>query len=124
MIHLIIDQKPLPKERPRFNTKSGHAYTPSKTAKYESHIKFAAKCVCQRPFEGPVEVRLVFNFLKAKSSKLNHVTKRPDIDNLTKGVLDALNGVAFIDDAQIIKLYCEKNFSAVENIEITVHELK
>lgn len=70
-----------------------------------------------------MEVRLVFNFIKAKSSKRVMHTQRPDIDNLCKGVLDALNGVAFIDDAQIIKLCCEKNFSDVENIEITIHEL-
>lgn len=123
VIHLIIDQKPLPKERPRFNTKSGHAYTPLKTAKYESHIKFAAQCVCQRPFENAVEMTIRFNFLKAKSSKLTHVTKRPDLDNLIKPILDALNGVAFVDDSQIVQIYASKKFGDFENIEITVHEI-
>ena len=122
MIHLIVNLKPIPKERPRFG--KGHVYTPSKTAKYESHIKMLAKAMIDEPYSGPVEVRLVFNFIKAKSSKKEMHTQRPDIDNLQKCVLDSLNGVAYLDDCQVIRLYSEKNFSAVENIEITVIEIK
>jgi Holliday junction resolvase RusA-like endonuclease len=123
VIHLSIDLKPLPKERPRFNARSGHAYTPSKTAKYESHIKFHAQCVCKKPMTGAVEIEIKFNFIKAKSSKLIACTKRPDIDNLIKGVLDALNGVAFMDDSQIVRLVSEKNFSSKDGIEIFITEI-
>ena len=77
-----------------------------------------------KPHEGAIELRLVFNFIKAKSCKKTMHTQRPDLDNLAKGLCDSLNGVAFLDDAQIVKLTCEKNFSDVENIEITIIEIK
>lgn len=123
VIHLTIDLKAVPKARPRFNRVSRQIYTPAKTSAFESHVSFAASCVCKRPLEGAVEVEINFNFLKAKSSKLIAHTKRPDIDNLIKSVLDGLNGVAFIDDAQIIKLIASKNFGDKDFIEITICEL-
>lgn len=122
MIHLSIDIKPIPKARPRF-TRNGHTYTPATTLKFESHIRQFAKARTTRPLEGALEVDLKFNFLKAKTSKLTAHTKRPDLDNLIKGVLDALNGVGFVDDAQIVKLTAEKNFSDRDFIEITINEL-
>lgn len=123
MIHFIIDLKPVPKARPRFNFKTKSTYTPAKTSQFESHIKFHAQCVCQRPLEGALEVDVKFNFVKAKTNKKAMHTQRPDLDNLLKGVLDALNGVAFLDDCQIVKLSSEKKFSEKDSIEILINEL-
>ena len=103
--------KPRSKQRPR-STRSGHTYTPKETREYEKNI---AEMYDGNLFaEGPLHVRLVFRAdkieltireLQPKSipSKL-----RGDIDNYAKAVLDALNGVAYTDDKQVVALTLEK----------------
>ena len=49
-------------------------------------------------------------------------TKKPDIDNIVKIVLDALNKMAFKDDNQITKLEVEKVYSEKEKIFIRIEE--
>lgn len=104
--------------------KQKRTYTPKKTANFESQIKNTAMNTIDKPLLGPLEIRIVFNFKRAKSSKDLYVTKRPDLDNLQKSVFDALNKVAWKDDSQIIRVHAEKNFSDVECIEITIVEIK
>jgi Holliday junction resolvase RusA-like endonuclease len=59
---------------------------------------------------------MVFWFERPKShSKIRRAraepkTSRPDIDNLVKLGLDALNGVAYIDDGQVYWLNAEKRY--------------
>lgn len=47
-------------------------------------------------------------------------TKKPDTDNLIKAVLDALNGVAYEDDAQIVMIAARKCYSVHPHIEIRI----
>ena len=49
--------------------------------------------------------------------------KKPDIDNVIKLVADALNEVAYKDDAQIIELECRKFYSDIARMEITLEDL-
>ena len=45
-------------------------------------------------------------------------TKKPDIDNIIKIVLDALNKMAFRDDSQVTKIEVEKIYGPVEKIKV------
>ena len=50
-------------------------------------------------------------------------TKKPDIDNIVKVVLDAMNKFAFKDDTQIVKLEVEKLYSnSEEKLVIQIEE--
>ena len=49
-----------------------------------------------------------------------HPTKKPDADNIGKIVADALNGVAYQDDAQIILLQIRKTYSEEPRVVVTV----
>ena len=49
-------------------------------------------------------------------------TKKPDLDNLGKAVLDALNEIAFTDDSHITKLTLVKRYSAFPGIGMTITE--
>lgn len=49
-------------------------------------------------------------------------TKKPDIDNIVKIILDALNKIAFKDDNQITKLDVEKKYDTVERIYVKIEE--
>ena len=113
--HQMIALRPKAKGRPRV-TKTGHAYTPKETLKYEQ--EFAEL------YEGPLyetellSVKLAFTmhgtelFIEPVKPNVNvEVPKGKltgDIDNYAKAVLDALNGVAYTDDKQIVCLYLEK----------------
>jgi len=48
---------------------------------------------------------------------------KPDLDNYIKFYLDVLNGIAYDDDRQIVKLYGEKKYSQHPRVEITVKEI-
>jgi Holliday junction resolvase RusA-like endonuclease len=97
----------------------GH-YTPEKTRTYEGIIRtFAVQEMRGRvPYEGPVRLHLTAFFAvpstwsKIKTARALtqdiHPAKKPDLDNIVKAVSDALNGVVFKDDAQIVRTDCAK----------------
>lgn len=66
---------------------------------------------------GPVSLKMLFVLPRPKLPKkvgvdrLPHC-KRPDFDNLCKGVVDALNGLAWNDDSQICRMECSKEVAA------------
>lgn len=134
-VDLNLALAPHPKGRPRFS-KAGTTYTDPKTAKHEAQIRKAwinrhgmqySTILC------PVKVRIEFETTlpKTVSKKLQKLGEesRPwtmrnagDLDNLAKSVLDALNGVAYYDDSQIVGLEAVKLPQSVTSTDaIRVH---
>ena len=123
------------KERPRINTYTCTAYTPNNTKDYENLIKqyFKIKYPRYVPLENRVSVKIMAYFKIPKSTtkkdktlieegKLSP-TKKPDIDNIVKIILDALNKMAFKDDNQITKLEIEKFYTEdEEKVVIKIEE--
>ena len=108
---IIIDGEPVAKARPRI-TRSGHGYTPSKTRDAEQAIATEWRREHGLTLsEKPLRITLIFNMKRPKRKPTKHVQKRPDIDNLIKTVLDALNGVAYVDDKQIYSLTANKQWA-------------
>ncbi len=136
-IEVIAYTEPIPKGRPRFRIFRGHVstYTPTKTAIYEKLIaetyKDQAQCF-QFSREQALNVRLRFGLGIPKSTSkykvkemlagLSKHIKKPDIDNLIKSVLDALNGIAWEDDAQIVRVTASKVYTNVPFVSITINE--
>ena len=119
-MRIFIPGEPIAQPRPKVSTAGGfaRAYV---DAKHPCHaMREAIKLVWQsqvgRCLTGPVSVRMVFWFDRPKShskvrrSKGEPKISRPDIDNLVKLGLDALNGLAYIDDAQVYLLLAEKRY--------------
>jgi Holliday junction resolvase RusA-like endonuclease len=50
-------------------------------------------------------------------------TKKPDIDNIVKAILDGMNGIVYVDDKQVVDLNLTKVYSATEGIDIMVMEI-
>lgn len=71
--------------------------------------------------DGPVSVRIVFRMPRPKSHYLKaglrpsapswHSSK-PDIDKLTRAVLDAITVVAIRDDSQVVRLIVSKTYES------------
>ena len=122
---------PIPKGRPRF-TRSGHAYTPKRTSDFECSVADYYKKHGGRYYEGAISIRLIFSMPIPKSftktvrqlieDGLVKHTKKPDLDNLCKAVLDGLNGVAFKDDSQITHLSITKQYATRAGIWLVIRE--
>ena len=50
-------------------------------------------------------------------------TKTPDIDNCLKGVFDAVNGVVWLDDSQVVSVCAVKSYSDRPRFEMIVTEI-
>ena len=122
------------KGRPRVNTTTAIAYTPAKTKEYEELVKQYLIIKYRRinPLEGRIKINITAYFSvpkntskKQEENMLNNTispTKKPDIDNIAKIILDALNKLAFKDDNQITKLEIEKKYGTEEKIFVKVEE--
>lgn len=134
----IIPGTPLPKERPRFSTKSGapRTYTTAKTRNYETVVANYAKQGMKRndPFTGPVAVDMcVFMPIPPSWSKKDRVdalagikrhTKHPDVDNLAKIILDACNKVCYKDDSQVWRLTISKCYSDNPRVDVMMQTME
>ena len=114
------------KARPRF-TRQGRAYTPKNTVDYEGQIKqaYIAAGGTLISDTAPISICITACFKKAKTSKMDFPTLKPDADNIAKIVCDGLNGVAYKDDNQITYLTVDKVWAddGIERVEIEVEEL-
>ncbi len=119
------------KERVRI-TKTGHAYTPQRTVNYESLVALAAQEAMRGKdiVTGPVKLALVAAVPVAKSwpKKRREAalegrempTGKPDIDNMVKAIADGMNGVVWVDDAQIVTLAVQKVYSETPGVAVFV----
>jgi len=139
MIHLVVYGDPVAQGRPRFSTRGGfvRAYDPTKSRDYKDYIRLAAveQMHGNPPLEGALglSVRVYRGISKSMSQKkaalaengeIRPITK-PDTSNYLKMVEDALNGIVWRDDSQIVA-YKEpfgKYYSATPRIEVDVMEV-
>ncbi len=61
----------------------------------------------------PVAVRAIFRLQRPKSApkRIEYPTTKPDGDKLTRRLFDALSGVLYADDSQVVKHSIEKRFA-------------
>ena len=86
---------------------------------YEAQIAKAYKLAANGFTFGecPVEIWITAVFPKAKTSKKEYPTIKPDIDNIQKAVFDGLNGIAYNDDKQILTAVIHKTFCKLDGEE-------
>lgn len=130
---IIIQGKVQAKQRPRFNGK--FTYTPAQTKNYENWVKlsFINQYPNFKPLENElaVSIKAYFEIPKSVSKKkreqmLNgniRPTIKPDLDNIAKSILDALNKLAYLDDKQIVLLKVEKFYDVSPRVELMVEEI-
>lgn len=133
MISFVVYGEPVAQGRPRFARRGNFVttYDPAKSRDYKDTVySIAIEHKPEQPLEGPLNVKIVAfksipkSFSKrkaadAESGVLLPITK-PDCDNYAKGVKDALSGLIWRDDAQVVRLTVEKKFSTVPRMEIEI----
>lgn len=131
-----VPGRPIGKGRPRFVRigKYVRTYTPKDTIEYENKIKKSyLSNIGDIKLNGPlcIDIKAYYEPPKSISNKRKNImvndneilyTKKPDIDNIAKSVLDGLNSIAFDDDAQVVKMTVEKHYSNKSKVSITLEE--
>lgn len=135
-VDFVIQGKVQAKQRPRFNRYSGKTYTPNETIAYENWVKtcylekYKDKELMEKPLR--VTIKAYFEIPKSTSKKRkqqmidNEILPmvKPDTDNIAKGVLDSLNGIAYKDDKQVVELIVNKFYSNTPYVSVMIEEIE
>lgn len=136
MIKFNIPGEPKGKGRPKFSRQGSFVktYTPETTVNYENWVKICFQEAKQEMLTGQLkaDIKCYYDIPKSYSKKnrlsaLNgklRPTKKPDIDNVAKIILDSLNGLAYKDDKDIVECKIEKWFAEVARVEICIEEIQ
>ena len=137
MIRFTVPGEPVGKGRPRVVRNGGFSrtYTPEKTASYENLVKLEFQRQGGRMLkDGPLKLRISawYSIPRSASKRkqqamtggLIRPTKKPDCDNVGKVVADALNGLAYRDDSQIVTLIVEKWFGEEPRVDVEIREVE
>lgn len=130
---IIVEGKLTGKGRPRFF--KGHAVTPKNTREYEKKVKAEYNNQGGQLFEAPVRVNITAfkkipksypkKRIRAILAGIEQAVSKPDVDNICKIILDALNGTAYKDDTQVVRLVISKKYTeSDERVEFEVKEYK
>ena len=122
---------PVAKQRPRFNMYNKSTYTPAKTKNAEKEIAVAyINKFGKTMLKGPLEMKVICEYQVPKSytKKKKSLAKdgllpkltSPDVDNLSKTALDALNKIAYEDDKQVISLLSEKRYAVDDKPRVLI----
>lgn len=128
-----IKGEPRGKGRPRFR-KNGHVYTPAETINYETVVGLSYRNKARGyKFTSPVRVAIkaYHKIPKDKSKKVVEdmrcerilPTKKPDVDNIAKIILDGLNHVAWDDDTQVMELIVAKAYGTEPLVVVCIEEI-
>ena len=132
-LFFTFEIEPTPQLRPRVSSRGGYVrvYDPPKVKNFKNLLRsLAVNQYARPPLIGPLSVSLTFYRPVQKSisqsereRRLSNESKpvvKPDTDNYIKATLDALNGVLWHDDSQIVKIEAEKKYSDHPRITVSV----
>ena len=132
MIRIIKEGKPMSQTRHRHTSRGGFVRTYDPMAKdKEDFVKYVSENYDIKKIEGMIDVMIIANFAipKSYSEKRKKALdgqmrpKKPDVDNIAKFYLDALNETLYDDDAQIVSLNVIKRYSILPSVIITFDEV-
>lgn len=136
MIRLTIPGEPVAQGRPRFSRRGKYVstYDPPKSRGYKEYIKQIARQELHiEPLTGSIRINVkVYRGIQKSGSKLTRRKKqdgiirptvKPDTDNYYKAVSDALTGILWKDDNQIVEIHVGKWYSDQPRVEIEVEEI-
>jgi len=115
----------------RAGSNNGMRFTPAKQRSFMAVLKAIAAEAMRGapPIAGPVElsIRATWPAPSSWSAKKRAATRwrtsRPDADNCGKIVADALNGICFLDDAQVVSLHVWKTIGSCAELAVRITEI-
>lgn len=130
----IVFTVPLPARgqgRPRFSRRNGVVYKDPKDTEYEKAVATCYLEVAKRApdFDGPVSMTVKAyyskpkSWSKAKTARELYKLSKPDLSNCAKSVEDALNDMAYKDDAQIVQLSAWKGWGERDELVVEIERI-
>jgi len=142
-LHFVVYAKPVPQGSlkgfvlPAKNGKKARAILTSDNTHLKPYrgdvtreaMRALVKANVQEPFAGKhVPVCIVFDFYLERPptapKKRREMVVKPDLDKLCRATIDAMSGVVFSDDAQIVALNCWKRYGTPERVEVSITRLE
>ena len=136
MISFTVEGTAVPKQRPRISR--GRAYTPKRTKDYEERVlnafrssykgiypafgKHTPVWICISVIQEIPKSWSKKKRAQAEQGEIVPLGRNGDIDNVAKSILDALNGFAYEDDCQVIRLTVSKEYGADARAEVWLGE--
>ena len=131
-----VPGEPVGKGRPRVVRRGGftQTYTPEKTASYENLVKLEFQRQGGHMLkDGPVYLSIMawYGIPRSVSKRkreamiggLIRPTRKPDCDNVAKVIADALNGLAWHDDSQVVSLHVSKQYGEAPGVSVMMEEV-
>jgi Holliday junction resolvase RusA-like endonuclease len=141
-VRIVVAGEAVPLRAPQFHnikTRDGRsfvsAYQPSHVKKYQTHVRMKAEEVMRErePLTGPLVLVATFVMPVPKSfSKRRHgqalvgaerPITRPDCSNLLKALEDAMTGIVYRDDSQIVEVYVRKMYGDKPQMSVEVRSV-
>ena len=92
----------------------------SALAVWRSTVALSARFAGAKPVDGAIGIEIVFRVRRPKTVKRDYPTVAPDLDKYIRGVLDALTGIAYQDDSQVIDIKAKKVYSDIAGADIKI----
>ncbi|MBJ6360840.1 RusA family crossover junction endodeoxyribonuclease [Paenibacillus sp. GCM10012307] len=137
MIQFTVYGEPVAQGRPRASTQGGFVrmYDPAKSRDYKDYVRIAAsEHAPAKLLDGPLAMMVIayrpipksFSKKKAADAEAGQIypVSKPDADNYLKGIKDALKGIMWVDDSQVVDAYVRKRYSFKPRIEVTIRQIK
>lgn len=136
-VEFVVPGKAMGKQRPRFarRGKFVSTYTPKKTLDYQNTVvKEFNKVARGRKLVGSIKAEICAIYEPPKSinkrkrqellsGKIPY-TKKPDVDNLAKSILDGLNEIAYDDDSSIDEAHVTKMYGEISCCQVRLSDNK
>ena len=142
-MEIVIYGEPVPQGRPKFASFGGHvhAYDPAKSKNYKQLVRFWVTQYLKKlegftPYENALCVDLTFYLgiptswskqkrIQASQGQIRPIVRNGDIDNMVKAILDANNGLLWVDDCIITDLSARKRYTGeLARVVIKITEVK
>jgi len=134
MIHFWVPGVPQPggSKRAFVNRKTGRPIITednTRSKDWRTAVAFMAAEVIKEPLTGPLSVRFEFLLLRprghygkrgVRSSAPEYPAVRPDVSKLVRPTEDALKGIAWHDDSQIVSQEASKRYALTAGAWITI----
>ncbi len=116
LVYFRVPGEPVPKQSFRWAARGWHGYRSSRVSQWQENVSGAAReaFAPRPPLTGPLALSLDFSCRR----------RRGDLDNLSKAVLDGLEGILFQDDSQVVALFLRKRAArSAPGVDVRLWEL-
>ena len=130
MIKFLVKTRPKPQQRHRSNGR--FQYDPSSKDKKDFLLQ-AKQFAPAKPITKDIEISITFCYKRPRNHYISkkkvlilkedapfYKSSKADLDNLVKFVCDALNGIFYKDDSQIVSIYASKVWGAEDYVFVKV----